>query len=71
MRARRRLDRLRRPLPPRQRGVPSPLLIERGPAVASGQTSRSAALVRTHYSVPVVAQMALRSYRFFRDFGTL
>ena len=52
-------------------GSPSPLLIERGPAIASGQTSRSTALVRTHYSVPVVAQMALLSYRFFRDFGTL
>jgi glycine/D-amino acid oxidase-like deaminating enzyme len=52
-------------------GSPSPLLIERGPGIASGQTSRSTALVRTHYSVPVVAQMALRSYRFFRDFDTL
>ncbi|MDA4113262.1 MAG: FAD-binding oxidoreductase [Thaumarchaeota archaeon] len=52
-------------------GSPSPLLIERGPAIASGQTSRSTALVRTHYSVPVVARMALLSYRFFRDFGEL
>lgn len=49
-------------------GSANPILIERGPAVASGQTSRSTALVRTHYSVPVVARMALMSYRFFRDF---
>jgi sarcosine oxidase, subunit beta len=52
-------------------GSVNPLLIERGPAIASGQTSRSTALVRTHYSVPVVARMALLSYRFFRDFGKL
>jgi glycine/D-amino acid oxidase-like deaminating enzyme len=52
-------------------GSPSPLLLERGPGVASGQTSRSTALVRTHYSVPVVAKMALLSYRFFRDFGKM
>ncbi len=52
-----------------KRGSPSPLLIERGAGIASGQTSRSTALVRTHYSVPVVAKMALLSYRFFRDFG--
>ena len=54
-----------------KRGSPSPLLIERGPGIASGQTSRSTALVRTHYTVPVVAKMALLSYRFFRDFGSL
>jgi glycine/D-amino acid oxidase-like deaminating enzyme len=50
-----------------KRGVSS-LLIERGPTVASGQTSRSTALVRTHYSLPVLARMALNSYVFFRDF---
>lgn len=50
-----------------ERGV-SAVLIERGPTVASGQTSRSTALVRTHYTVPVVARMALNSYLFFRDF---
>ncbi|MGA2664485.1 MAG: FAD-dependent oxidoreductase [Nitrososphaerales archaeon] len=52
-------------------GSESPLLIERGPSVASGQTSRSTALVRTHYTVPVVARMALLSYRFFRDFESM
>jgi len=52
-------------------GSPSPLLIERGPGIASGQTSRSTALIRTHYSIPVVARMALLSYRFFRDFETI
>ncbi|MGD0637476.1 MAG: FAD-binding oxidoreductase [Nitrososphaerales archaeon] len=54
-----------------KRGSPSPLLIERGPGIASGQTSRSTALVRTHYTVPVVAKMALLSYFFFRDFDSL
>ncbi|MDA4134609.1 MAG: FAD-binding oxidoreductase, partial [Thaumarchaeota archaeon] len=54
-----------------KRGSPRPLLIERGPSIASGQTSRSTALIRTHYTVPVVARMALLSYRFFRDFGSL
>lgn len=52
-------------------GASSPLLIERGSGIASGQTSRSTALVRTHYTVPVVARMALLSYRFFRDFEKL
>jgi glycine/D-amino acid oxidase-like deaminating enzyme len=51
-----------------KRGVDS-VLIEQGSGIAAGQTSRSTALVRTHYSVPVVARMALLSYRFFRDFG--
>jgi sarcosine oxidase, subunit beta len=54
-----------------RRGSPNPLLIERGPGIAYGQTSRSTALVRTHYTVPVVAKMALLSYRFFREFGSL
>jgi len=49
-------------------GVNDAVLLERGPSIASGQTSRSTALVRTHYSVPIVARMALLSYRFFKDF---
>ncbi|MDG6925459.1 MAG: FAD-binding oxidoreductase [Nitrososphaerota archaeon] len=51
------------------RGISDPLLIEKGLSIASGQTSRSTALVRTHYTVPVVAKMALLSYRVFRDFS--
>ena len=49
-------------------GSPRPLLLELGAGIACGQTSRSTALVRTHYSIPVLAKMALLSYRFFRDF---
>jgi sarcosine oxidase subunit beta len=52
-----------------KRGITDTMLIEKGPSVGSGQTSRSTALVRTHYSVPVVAKMALLSYRFFKSFG--
>jgi len=44
------------------------LLVERGPQIAAGQTSRSTALVRTHYSHPTVAKMALLSYRYFKNF---
>jgi sarcosine oxidase, subunit beta len=49
-------------------GMRDAVLLERGPGIASGQTSRSTALVRTHYSVPIVAKMALLSYRYFKDF---
>jgi glycine/D-amino acid oxidase-like deaminating enzyme len=49
-------------------GVRDAVLVERGPSIASGQTSRSTALVRTHYTVPVVARMALLSYGFFKSF---
>lgn len=43
------------------------VLIERG-QIASGQTSRSAAIVRTHYSHPTLVKMALNSCKFFRNF---
>lgn len=52
-----------------KRGVTDSVLLEKGEGVASGQTSRSTALVRTHYSVPVVARMALNSYHFFKNFA--
>jgi len=48
-------------------GVTNTLLIERH-ELGSGQTGRSTAIIRTHYSNPVVTRMALRSYNFFRDF---
>ncbi len=49
-------------------GVKDPLLIDKAPQLAAGQTSRSTALVRTHYSTEVLTRMALLSYRFFKDF---
>ena len=48
-------------------GVKDPLLVDMGPQVASGQTSRSTALVRTHYSTEILTRMALSSYRFFKE----
>src|SRR5712692_9321493 len=50
-------------------GVKDPLLIDMAPQIAAGQTSRSTALVRTHYSTEILTRMALLSYRFFKDFG--
>lgn len=52
-----------------KRGVTDCLLIEREQQVGAGQTSRSTAIIRTHYSVEVVAKMALHSYKVFRDFA--
>jgi len=43
------------------------ILIERN-QIASGQTSRSAAILRTHYSHPTLVKMASKSYRFFQNF---
>ena len=51
-----------------KRGATNSILIERGEQVASGQTSRSTALVRTHYSDETVARMALWSFKFFQKF---
>ena len=50
-----------------QRGFTQAVLLERGGQIASGQTSRSTALLRSHYSIPTVAKMAWDSYQFFRD----
>ena len=50
-----------------KRGVVDSILVERG-QVASGQTSKSAAILRTHYSHPTLVKMALKSYRFFQKF---
>src|SRR5271169_4526281 len=50
-------------------GVKDSLLVDMAPQLAAGQTSRSTALVRTHYSTEVLTKMALLSYRFFKDFG--
>ncbi len=54
-----------------RRGITNSLLLEKGGQVASGQTSRSTALLRSHYSIPTVAKMAWDSYQFFKnDFDT-
>jgi sarcosine oxidase subunit beta len=50
-------------------GIKRALLIDMATQLAAGQTSRSTALVRTHYSTEVLARMALFSYRFFKNFG--
>lgn len=51
-----------------KKGLHNSLLVEKGPQAASGQTSKSTALVRTHYTNEIVAKMALLSYEFFRNF---
>lgn len=48
-------------------GVTNAVLLEKGGQIAAGQTSRSTALLRSHYSIPTVAKMAWDSYQFFRD----
>jgi sarcosine oxidase subunit beta len=50
-------------------GIKDPLLVDMAPQLAAGQTSRSTALVRTHYSTEILTRMALLSYRFFKNFG--
>jgi len=52
-----------------KKGVNDALLVDMAPQIASGQTSRSTALVRTHYSTEILTKMALASYRFFKGFG--
>lgn len=50
-------------------GLKDSLLVDMATQLAAGQTSRSTALIRTHYSTEILTRMALLSYRFFRDFG--
>jgi glycine/D-amino acid oxidase-like deaminating enzyme len=45
------------------------LLVDTAPQLAAGQTRRSTALVRTHYSTEILTKMALSSYRYFKNFG--
>ncbi len=49
-------------------GETNSILIEKGQQIASGQTSRSSGIVRTHYRNPIVAKMALLSLKFFQQF---
>ena len=50
-------------------GVTDAVLIDKAAQVSAGQTSKSTALVRTHYSTETLTRMALLSYRFFKNFG--
>ncbi len=52
-----------------KRGALESMLVERGQQVAPGQTSKSAAIIRTHYSNPTLVTMAVRSYKFFQNFS--
>ena len=47
------------------KGVERVLLLDRG-GVASGNTSRSAAIVRSFYTIPVMARLAREAVRLFR-----
>lgn len=49
-----------------KRGIANVALLERGGQIASGQTSRSTALLRSHYSIPTVAKMSWDSYLYFK-----
>ncbi|MFG1544959.1 MAG: FAD-binding oxidoreductase [Thermoplasmataceae archaeon] len=40
-------------------------------AVAAGNTGKSSALVRTHYSNRIIAEMSLYSLKFFEDFNSI
>ncbi|MEM0156743.1 MAG: FAD-binding oxidoreductase [Thermoplasmataceae archaeon] len=42
-----------------------------GNAVASGNTGKSSALVRTHYSNSIIARMSLYSLKFFEKFSSI
>jgi len=46
------------------------ILIDKG-QIGSGMTSRSSAIVRTHYSNEIVARMALYSMNVFKNFGSI
>lgn len=50
------------------RGVTDVLLLERG-ALASGPTGRSTALIRLHYSQPLLVRMAAHGLRTYSSFG--
>lgn len=54
-----------------RKGAAESVLVEREQQLAAGQTSRSSAIIRTHYTVEATARMALRSYEFFRDFENI
>lgn len=49
-------------------GVVNSALVEKGSQIAIGQTSRSTGIIRTHYSHPTLAKMALLSLDYFKNF---
>lgn len=52
------------------RGARNILLLERD-HIAAGATTKSSAIVRTHYTHPVLARMALRGRNIFDDFDSI
>jgi len=50
-------------------GEKSTVLLDMSTQLATGQTSRSTAVIRTHYSIEILARMALNSFRFFKNFN--
>jgi sarcosine oxidase subunit beta len=51
----------------KREGLKSVLVLERGPGPACGPTGKSAAVVRMHYSHPVLVRMAMQSREMFAD----
>lgn len=54
----------------KQKGVDRVLLVERG-RLASGGTGQSAAIVRQHYTTPLMTRMALESVKIFQSANEL
>ncbi len=52
------------------RGMRNVALVERG-GLAGGNTGRSGAIVRQHYSTPATAALARRALQVFRHFGSI
>src|ERR1044072_5369578 len=52
-------------------GMKRVLLIDREPGVANGPTRESAAVVRMHYSEPVLVRMAMESREMFANMTSL
>lgn len=51
----------------KREGLKNVLVLESGPGPACGPTSKSAAVVRMHYSHPVLVRMAMESREMFAD----
>ena len=52
----------------KKKGAGRVLLVERGTPAAGG-TGRSAAIVRTFYTIPVMARLAREAVRLFHNLG--
>jgi glycine/D-amino acid oxidase-like deaminating enzyme len=51
-------------------GVRNVMLLDTG-AIASGNSGRSSALIRMHYTTPPLVRMAVFSLRVFQNFGDI